>query len=102
MKKLFMGAMVALTMVSCADNKYSVTAVFSNSDNDGKMVYLTNYDTGDTVSSAEVKNKCVRFEGEVEAEIFAGVGATGICAAGVYGSAGFGIECTLVSSDEDE
>ena len=71
MKKLFMGAMVALTMVSCADNKYSVTAVFSNSDNDGKMVYLTNYDTGDTVSSAEVKNKCVRFEGEVEAPFVA-------------------------------
>ncbi len=44
----------------------------------------------------------LKLEGEVEAEIFAGVGATGICAAGVYGSAGFGIECTLVSSDEDE
>lgn len=71
MKKLFFGAMAALMMMSCADNKYSVTAVFSNSDNDGKTVYLTNYDTGDTLQSAEVKNKCVRFEGELETSFIA-------------------------------
>lgn len=66
MKKLFMGAMAALMMMSCADNKYSVTAVFSNSDNDGKMVYLMNYDNGATVDSAVVTNKCVHFEGVVD------------------------------------
>ena len=66
MKKLFMGAMAALMMMSCADNKYSVTAVFSNSDNDGKMVYLMNYDNGATVDSAVVANKCVHFEGVVD------------------------------------
>ncbi|MBR5513610.1 MAG: fibronectin type III domain-containing protein [Ruminococcus sp.] len=44
----------------------------------------------------------LKLEGEVEAEIFAGVGATGICAAGVYGSAGLGIEYTFVSSNEKE
>ena len=59
-------AMATFTMMSCQNNKYSVTAVFSNSDNDGKMVYLTNYDTGETLDSAEVRNKCVRFVGEVE------------------------------------
>lgn len=61
-----MGAMAALMMMSCADNKYSVTAVFSNSDNDGKMVYLMNYDNGATVDSAVVTNKCVHFEGVVD------------------------------------
>ena len=66
MKKLFMGAMAALMMMSCADNKYSVTAVFSNLDNDGKMVYLMNYDNGATVDSAVVTNKCVHFEGVVD------------------------------------
>ena len=66
MKKLFMGAMAALMMMSCADNKYSVTAVFSNSDNDGKMVYLMNYDNGATVDSAVVTNKCLHFEGVVD------------------------------------
>ena len=66
MKKLFLMAMAAFAMVSCQNNKYSVTAVFSNSDNEGQMVYLTNYDTGETLDSAEVKNKFVRFVGEVE------------------------------------
>ena len=67
MKKFLFGAMAALMMMSCAENKkYSVTAVFGTSDNDGKMAYLMNYDTGETLDSAEVKNKCVRFEGEVD------------------------------------
>lgn len=44
----------------------------------------------------------LKLEGEVEGEVFAGVGATGICAAGVYGSLGLGVECTFVSSNEDE
>ena len=61
-----MRALAALMMLSCADNKYSVTAVFSNSDNDGKMVYLMNYDNGATVDSAVVTNKCVHFEGVVD------------------------------------
>lgn len=65
MKKLFFCALTALTMVSCGNDKYSVTAVFDSSDNDGKMAYLMNYDTSETLDSAEVKNKCVRFEGTV-------------------------------------
>lgn len=67
MKKLFVGAIAALMMASCAQkDNYSVTAMFKNSDLDGKTVYLLNYDTSDTISSAEVKNKCVRFEGELD------------------------------------
>lgn len=66
MKKLLFMALAALTMVSCENNKYSVTAVFKNADNDGKTAYLMNYDTGETLDSAEVKNKCVRFEGVVD------------------------------------
>lgn len=66
MKKLFFMALATLAMVSCENNKYSVTAEFKNADNDGKMVYLMNYDTGETLDSAEVQNKCVRFEGVVD------------------------------------
>ena len=66
MKKFLFMALAALTMVSCENNKYSVTAVFKNADNDGKTAYLMNYDTGETLDSAEVKNKCVRFEGVVD------------------------------------
>ncbi len=66
MKKLFIGAIATLMMMSCTDNKYSVTAVFPNADNDGKTVYLMNYDNGVTIDSATVANKCVRFEGVVD------------------------------------
>ncbi len=44
----------------------------------------------------------LKLTGEIEAEIFAGVGATGICAAGVYGSAGLGVEYTFISTDQTE
>lgn len=74
MKKLFFGALAALAMVSCSDNKYSVTAVFDNGDNDGKMAYLLNYDTGETLDSAVIKNSCVRFEGVVETPFVARLG----------------------------
>lgn len=47
-------------------------------------------------------NGNLKLTGEIEAEVFAGVGATGICAAGVYGSAGLGVEYTFVSSDKSE
>ena len=66
MKKLFFMALAKLTMMSCENNKYSVTAVFKNADNDGKTVYLMNYDNGETLDSAKISNQCVRFEGVVD------------------------------------
>lgn len=74
MKKLLFMALTALVMVSCDNNKYSVTAVFDNDSNDGKMAYLLNYDTGETLDSAEVKNSCVRFEGVVDTAFVARLG----------------------------
>lgn len=59
-------ALATLTMMSCENNKYSVTAVFKNADNDGKTVYLMNYDNGETLDSAKISNQCVRFEGVVD------------------------------------
>lgn len=66
MKKLFFMALATLTMMSCENNKYSVTAVFKNADNDGNTVYLMNYDNGETLDSAKINNQCVRFEGVVD------------------------------------
>lgn len=40
--------------------------------------------------------------GELTGEVFAGVGAAGVIAAGVYGNVGLSIEITLVSSDPDD
>lgn len=71
MKKVFFAMLAVVLLASCGKSKYSVTATFENADNDGKMAYLTNYDTGETVDSAEVKNKCVRFEGEVDTAFMA-------------------------------
>lgn len=71
MKKLFFMALATLTMMSCENNKYSVTAVFKNADNDGKTVYLMNYDNGETLDSAKISNQCVRFEGVVDSPFVA-------------------------------
>lgn len=64
-------ALATLTMMSCENNKYSVTAVFKNADNDGKTVYLMNYDNGETLDSAKISNQCVRFEGVVDSPFVA-------------------------------
>ncbi|MBQ7941597.1 MAG: redoxin domain-containing protein [Muribaculaceae bacterium] len=74
MKKLFFMALAALTMMSCDNNKFSVTAVFNNANNDGRMAYLINYDTGETLDTAEVINQCVRFEGVVDTAFVARLG----------------------------
>ena len=68
MKKFLLGAAAVLMMASCNNNnnKFSVTAVLGTNDMDGKMAYLMNYDTSETLDSAEVKNGCVRFEGVVD------------------------------------
>lgn len=55
-----------LIMASCSNNKFSVTAVLGTSEMDGKMAYLMNYDTSETLDSMEVKNGCVHFEGVVD------------------------------------
>jgi thiol-disulfide isomerase/thioredoxin len=66
MKKLLLMIAVAISMVSCGKGDFSVTATFDNSDANGKKAYLVNYDTGDTIDSVTIANKCLHFEGKVD------------------------------------
>lgn len=75
MKKLFyLLAMISfLGMVSCfnSSNSYKINVNFANNSFDGKMAYLTNYDTGDTIDSAKVKEKHLSLEGIVDTSYYA-------------------------------
>lgn len=76
MKKLFLMALATVGMVSCSNNDYSVTAVFDNADLEGTTAYLMDYDSGEKLDSAVVKNKCVRFEGVADSSRVARLGLT--------------------------
>lgn len=59
-----------MTMVSCGGN-YKLNVKFPNHDFDGKKAYLTNYDSGDTIDSATVREKQLLIEGDVDTAYFA-------------------------------
>jgi len=67
MKKLLMIAVAVLTLVACSKTQqYKVAVLFPDDTTEGQTAYLTSYDNGDTLAQAEIKNKNVVIEGEVE------------------------------------
>jgi len=72
MKKLLMIAVAALTLVACSKTQqYKVAVLFPDDTTEGQTAYLTSYDNGDTLAQAEIKNKNVVIEGEVEGSFMA-------------------------------
>ena len=61
---------LCLLMVSCSQG-YKINVNFAGNDFDGKMAYLTNYDTGDTIDSASVTDKNLHFEGNIDSAYYA-------------------------------
>ncbi len=61
----------ALMLASCGGGKYKVAVTFPDDSFNGKMAYLTSYDTGDTIDSASVANKCVQLSGQVDGSYYA-------------------------------
>ena len=55
MKKLSILFSVVLLLASCSKG-YKVTVTFPDDSNNGETVFLTNYDTGDTIATATVEN----------------------------------------------
>lgn len=69
MKKTLIAAAVALIMVACNNQQggnFKVTATMPDETTDGQTAYITNYDTGDTVAQAVIKDKVVVLEGKVD------------------------------------
>ena len=77
MKKLAFVFTTLLLLASCSKG-YKVTVTFpDDSNNNGETVFLTNYDTGDTVATATVENNMCVIEGETDNGFFARLYAGG-------------------------
>lgn len=70
MKKLAFIFTALLLLASCS-NGYKLTVTFPDDSHNGETVFLTNYDTGDTVATATVNNKMCTLEGTLEDSFFA-------------------------------
>lgn len=72
MKNLLLMAVAALALVACNNTQqYKVAVLFPDADTDGKVAYLTSYDSGDTLGQCEIKNKNAVIEGEVDGSFMA-------------------------------
>lgn len=58
-------------LASCGGGKYKVAVTFPDDSFNGKVAYLTSYDTGDTIDSVSVANKCAMLSGNVDGSYYA-------------------------------
>jgi thiol-disulfide isomerase/thioredoxin len=70
MKKLSFLFTALLLLASCS-NGYKLEVIFPDDSHNGETVFLTNYDTGDTVATATVENKMCTVEGTLDDSFFA-------------------------------
>ena len=76
MKKLAFVFTALLLLASCSKG-YKVTVTFPDESTNGETVFLTNYDTGDTIATATVENQTCVFEGPIDNGFFARLYAGG-------------------------
>ena len=76
MKKLAFVFTALLLLASCSKG-YKVTVTFPDESTNGETVFLTNYDTGDTIATATVENQMCTLEGEAGKGFFARLYAGG-------------------------
>lgn len=76
MKKISILFTALLLLESCSKG-YKVTVTFPDDSNNGETVFLTNYDTGDTIATATVENNTCTFEGNTDKGFFARLYAGG-------------------------
>ena len=53
----------ALMLLASCSKGYKVTVTLPDGSNNGETVFLTNYDTGDTIATAMVENNMCTLEG---------------------------------------
>lgn len=76
MKKFSILFTALLLLASCSKG-YKVTVTFPDESTNGETVFLTNYDTGDTIATATVENQMCTLEGEAGKGFFARLYAGG-------------------------
>ena len=70
-KLLFVSALAFCVMMMSCSEGYKINVNFGDHIFDGKMAYLTNYDTGDTIDSIRVSEKHLLLKGDVDTAFFA-------------------------------
>ena len=70
MRSLIAFFILATLMVSCSQG-YKINVNIADHTFDGKMAYLTNYDTGDTIDSVKVTEKHFTLNGDIDSSYFA-------------------------------
>ena len=58
-------------LLSSCSKGYKVTVTLPDGSNNGETVFLTNYDTGDTIATAMVENNMCTLEGDADGGFFA-------------------------------
>jgi len=74
MKKLFLLMMVAVSVVACKQTTstgYKITVAYPDDSLNGDTVYLTSYDSGDTLQTAVINGNTCLLEGTVEKSYYA-------------------------------
>ena len=61
----------ALMLLASCSKGYKVTVTLPDGSNNGETVFLTNYDTGDTIATAMVENNMCTLEGDADGGFFA-------------------------------
>ncbi len=61
----------ALMLFASCSKGYKVTVTLPDGSNNGETVFLTNYDTGDTIATAMVENNMCTLEGDADGGFFA-------------------------------
>ena len=75
--KKFVFMFTALLLLASCSKGYKVTVTFPDDSNNGETVFLTNYDTGDTIATATVENNTCTLEGNADKGFFARLYAGG-------------------------
>ena len=75
--KKFAFIFTALLLLASCSKGYKVTVAFPDDSTNGETVFLTNYDTGDTIATATVENQACVFEGPIDKGFFARLYAGG-------------------------
>ena len=72
MKRIIYALLTLVMAVACtSQGHYKITVTFPDASCDGDTMYLTNYDSGDTVAQTLVANACATIEGEVDTSFMA-------------------------------
>jgi len=71
MKKIILMSLTTLVLIGCETKEYKITVNFPDPSINGETVYLTSYDSGDTLQTVTVENQRCLLEGTIDTPYYA-------------------------------